>query len=213
MWRKSLLFSLALASAPGQATEKRLSFEVASVRRASDPGDPTFNAGIQIRGASVIARHASLGLLIRAAYGLRARFLSGPDWVESGPTFDIRATLPSSASPRLVPEMFQSLLGDRFKLKFHLEARDRTVYALVLAKGGPKLQSSSSVDESMPGGVVGGIHVFSDLPSGPVWTSPNGSTYRVRVLPDGGGELSLRESLWRSLRTISTLWTVCTSWT
>ena len=35
--------------------------------------------------------------------------------------------------------MEQSLLADRFKLKVHFEKREMPVYALVVAKGGPKL--------------------------------------------------------------------------
>jgi len=38
--------------------------------------------------------------------------------------------------------MLQSLLEDRFKLKIRHEIRDVPVYALVAAKGGPKLQAT-----------------------------------------------------------------------
>jgi uncharacterized protein (TIGR03435 family) len=189
MWLAGLIFALVAGSAFGQ-TQPRPSFEVASVRPATDAKDPTFSGGIQIKGDSVIARRVNLATLIRAAYGLRARFRSGPDWLESEPVFDIRAKIPAGASPRQVPEMFQSLLDDRFKLKFHIEHRERTVYGLVAANGGPKLQPSTSVDESLPGGALSGIASFGPA-GGSVWTSPNGSSYRVRILPDSGGELTL----------------------
>jgi hypothetical protein len=38
--------------------------------------------------------------------------------------------------------MLQTLLADRFKLKLHREAREMSVYALVIGNSGPKLQSS-----------------------------------------------------------------------
>lgn len=39
--------------------------------------------------------------------------------------------------------MLQSLLEERFKLKMHRELKEQPVYALLVAKGGPKLQKSN----------------------------------------------------------------------
>ena len=36
-------------------------------------------------------------------------------------------------------EMLRALLEDRFKLKFHRDKRELAVYAIRIAKGGPKL--------------------------------------------------------------------------
>src|SRR5207247_491253 len=38
--------------------------------------------------------------------------------------------------------MLQSLLEDRFQLRFHRETRDMPIYALTVAKGGPKIKLS-----------------------------------------------------------------------
>jgi uncharacterized protein (TIGR03435 family) len=43
--------------------------------------------------------------------------------------------------------MVQALLADRFKLTDRRETKERPVYVLVVAKGGPKLQRST-VDET-----------------------------------------------------------------
>src|SRR4030081_2742186 len=40
--------------------------------------------------------------------------------------------------------MMRNLLKDRFQLAFHSEPKEGSVYALVVAKGGPKLQESKS---------------------------------------------------------------------
>jgi uncharacterized protein (TIGR03435 family) len=40
-------------------------------------------------------------------------------------------------------EMLQTLLADRFRLKFHRETREIPVYALVVANGGPKFKESA----------------------------------------------------------------------
>jgi uncharacterized protein (TIGR03435 family) len=39
--------------------------------------------------------------------------------------------------------MLQTLLADRFNLTVHRETREQPIYALVIAKGGPKLHESS----------------------------------------------------------------------
>jgi len=55
--------------------------------------------------------------------------------------------------------MAQTLLADRFQLKVHRETRPVPVYALVIAKGGPKLQTPKPGEprhiESYPGFMSG----------------------------------------------------------
>jgi uncharacterized protein (TIGR03435 family) len=47
---------------------------------------------------------------------------------------------PNAPNPD-VWEMMRSLLADRFKMKYHLESREFNIYALTIAKGGPKLKN------------------------------------------------------------------------
>ncbi len=42
--------------------------------------------------------------------------------------------------------MLQTLLAERFQLKFHRETRELPAYLLVIAKGGPKLRRSGEAD-------------------------------------------------------------------
>ncbi|SPE40254.1 conserved hypothetical protein [Candidatus Sulfopaludibacter sp. SbA3] len=44
--------------------------------------------------------------------------------------------------------MLQTLLAERFKLAFHRETKELSVYALVVAKGGPNLKESDREGES-----------------------------------------------------------------
>lgn len=46
--------------------------------------------------------------------------------------------------------MMQALLRDRFQLKMHVELRQLPVYALVVAKGGPKLQPTAAATMPAP---------------------------------------------------------------
>jgi uncharacterized protein (TIGR03435 family) len=125
------------------------SFEVASLK----PGryDDT-NFGFRITPARFQAENASLISLIRFAYGIRsdAQLPKGPGWIGSE-KFDLDAKFADSqveALKKLTPDerfdqyrlMVQSLLADRFKLKLSSQAENLPVYALEVAKGGPKLK-------------------------------------------------------------------------
>ena len=59
--------------------------------------------------------------------------------------FDIVANAPGEGTPTGddVRRMLQTLLADRFQLKLHRETKERPVYALVVAKNGPKLKESA----------------------------------------------------------------------
>jgi len=77
--------------------------------------------------------------LIAIAYHFKEYQISGPDWIGEE-HFDIEATIPEGASRDDVPAMLQSLLKDRFKLTTHTSTEEHKVLALVVGKGGPKLQ-------------------------------------------------------------------------
>ena len=147
-----LWFCLA-ADVFGQASEGQATFEVASVKPSS-PDVP----GMFIRylpGGGMRVTGASLKNLISLAYNVRAFQISGgPQWVYTEP-FDIEAraatsdvTTPTdpakmSEEQRKINERLRSLLADRFQLTLHPETKEQPVYALIVAKGGSKLQEST----------------------------------------------------------------------
>jgi uncharacterized protein (TIGR03435 family) len=83
--------------------------------------------------------NVTLRFCIRRAYGLTDPQIAGPAWLDTD-HFDIVAKVPSGAPESQIPEMLQSLLAERFKLVAHREQRELPIYALMVAKGGPKLQ-------------------------------------------------------------------------
>ena len=101
--------------------------------------------------------NSSAQLVILFAYNLpfgseRTRIVGGPDWLGSV-QYEIQAKIDDAlfaAMQKMTPGqqreqvdlMEQSLLADRFKLKVHFETRDMPVYALTVAKGGPKLTAA-----------------------------------------------------------------------
>jgi uncharacterized protein (TIGR03435 family) len=75
--------------------------------------------------------------LIARAYKVKPYQVTGPEWMKS--RFDILAKMPDGATEEQVPEMLQTLLAERFKLKVHTDSKEFPVYALVVGKNGPKL--------------------------------------------------------------------------
>ena len=94
--------------------------------------------------------------LLLQAYGLHEGEIIGePPWASSE-VFDIEAKVagPDVASFSKLDSdqrqaMLQQVLAERFKLATHRETRELPVYALTVAKGGPKLKESA-IDPSVP---------------------------------------------------------------
>jgi len=134
-------------------------FDVASVKPASSVDGMTglldFPDGISIKGTP--ARM----LLLFAFDVADDRIVGVPSWIASN-RYDIEAKVKPEDAPmlsKLTPEerhaMLIPVLVERFNLRFHHETRVLPMYALVVAKGGPRL-AESKVDGKtmmMPGRV------------------------------------------------------------
>jgi uncharacterized protein (TIGR03435 family) len=114
-------------------------FDVATIK----PNNSGDSASTQFSppGGRYVARNISLKLLIRSAYRLSNYQVSGgPDWIRFD-KFDIDAKSEANPSPDEIRFMVQRLLADRFQLKVHNAIKQDAVYALVTAKGGPKIKA------------------------------------------------------------------------
>jgi len=89
---------------------------------------------------------------IEYAYDLKPyQIMGGPSWIDSE-RYDIVAKVDGESIPTKdrVRRMLQTLLADRFQLKFHHDTKEMSVYALVVSKGGLKLKESSpDAEESL----------------------------------------------------------------
>jgi uncharacterized protein (TIGR03435 family) len=179
------------AAALGQTPAVAPAFEVASIKPASPP-DPAkvmagqFRVGMSVDGARVDLRFMSLGDLIRTAYKIKPHQLSAPDWI-GGERWDIQAKLPEGATKEQVPEMLQALLADRFKVRVHHDSKEVPVYALVVAKGGPKLKESppdAAPVEGAPPTPSNQVSVNQDKKGVVVRTGQSGAT-RMSMGPGG----------------------------
>src|SRR5262245_2301395 len=129
------------AQTAGSAVE----FEVAAVRpNDSGPG----SSSSRMRNGSYESTNEPLLELVRSAFQVREYQIIGPDWLKFD-RYDVRAKAPDGAAQDQIPLMLQSLLADRFKMKFHRETRELPILALIVARGGPKLIPAAS-DSAAP---------------------------------------------------------------
>src|SRR5579862_3228947 len=138
------------------------SFDVASIKpnRSADPG-----RRIMFLPGRLNATGITVKFLIAMAYGVKEFQVSGgPGWIDSQ-RYDVDAKQEDSQaqeSEKLPPDqqntrmglMVQGLLADRFQLKVSHATKELPVYALVVAKNGPKLHEAKAGD-TYPNGVKG----------------------------------------------------------
>lgn len=129
------------------------SFEVASVKPSHSSDN---RMSIRISPGKFTVENVSLKSIIMFAYDAKSdsQISGGPDWIKSE-NFNIDAKeddtqaaelqkMPAEAREKQLRLMVQSLLADRFKLKVSHETKELPVYALVVAKNGPKLTKSAA---------------------------------------------------------------------
>jgi uncharacterized protein (TIGR03435 family) len=144
MMRATLALVLAMVEQAQERPAARVEFEVVSVK-PGDPADPS-SSGRSTPGGMQM-RNTTLKTLVRSAYQLNEyQIEGGPKWMDSA-KFTIDAKLPAGTARDQIPLMEQALLADRFKLEFHRVTKTLPEYALVVAKGGPKVQVASKDDQ------------------------------------------------------------------
>jgi uncharacterized protein (TIGR03435 family) len=134
-----------------QPADSSLAFEVASIKPTEETGR-SMNLN-RAPGGRFTTRNTGLKMLMTFAYDVRPHQISGgASWIDSE-GFDIVAKA-DAADPTIEQfrGMMQKLLADRFQLTFHRETKEMPVYALVLAKNGPKLRVSDKDETTIQGG-------------------------------------------------------------
>lgn len=125
-------------------------FEVVAIK----PSDPATCCarGISRKGPRFSTRNTTPKALIQWAYSLYdGQIVGGPAWLDQT-HFDIfgesqQGTMPTDRQWKVA---LQQLLADRFQLRFHQEVHEQAAYALVVAKGGPKLNPTDFVTAHNP---------------------------------------------------------------
>jgi uncharacterized protein (TIGR03435 family) len=125
--------SCSAQTAPGPA------FEVASIR----PNPRAERPEIQVAPGSLVIRNEPFLDLMQWAFDLPVPQMELPPWFQIE-CYDIAAKAAGTADEAQLRVMLQKLLADRLGLKTHREPRVVPVYALTVAKGGPKFEESTT---------------------------------------------------------------------
>ncbi|MDP9051099.1 MAG: TIGR03435 family protein [Acidobacteriota bacterium] len=142
------------------AADATPSFEVATIK----PSDPSVQGDwFRVNGRNFTTHNISLSGLIKFAYGVHGKqILNGPDWMEQD-KYDIAAVPDAEGQPndKQWKGMLQKLIAERFKMKFHTDQRELAVFAVTVAKDGPKNMAENTGGGTLPGmffrGTPGGI--------------------------------------------------------
>jgi uncharacterized protein (TIGR03435 family) len=125
-------------------------YEVVSIKPAQSGGRGRGGRGQPTDGLAM--NNVTIHQLLLQAFGVLDDQISGaPSWLSSE-RYDVNAKMDTVLADELQKlnadernlaraKMMQALLADRLKLTFHRETKERSVYSLVVAKNGPKLQT------------------------------------------------------------------------
>jgi len=127
-------------------------FEAATIKPVKEPDPNRMND--RTDGRRYTTRNTTLRDLILMAYGVdRQQIAGGPAWIATD-EYDVDAVADGEGpleDSRQWKTMLQKLLADRFKLAFHREQREQSIYALMVAKGGPKLKAADANEKQGSG--------------------------------------------------------------
>ena len=110
-------------------------FEVASVRLNKSGG----NTEVRPEPGRLTITNMTLRAMVQYAYEVRDFQVSGgPSWFDSD-HWDVSAAASREVSDKERRRMLEALLIDRFQMTIRRDTKELPVYALVVAKNGPKL--------------------------------------------------------------------------
>jgi uncharacterized protein (TIGR03435 family) len=144
--RTSCAVGLTIAALVHAQKPERLTFEVASIKLAN-PDEQGGGIKAMPGGQRYVATNVPVKLIFSLMYKVPLRQITGgPAWLDTE-RYDIEATAAHSYDLDDLHTMFQNLLADEFKLRFHKEIREGPVYVLSVDKAGSKMKLNQSAQD------------------------------------------------------------------
>jgi uncharacterized protein (TIGR03435 family) len=135
---------------PPMAANADPTFEVATIK-PSKPDQP--GKMFRVQGRRFKTVNTTLNDMISFAYGVHSKQVIGaPAWADTD-KFDIDAEPDGEGAPndKQWKTMMKKLIVERFKLKFHQDKRELSVYVLSVSKTGQKMTKSEGDPDGLPG--------------------------------------------------------------
>jgi len=135
-----LAITFCLGCTVALAQTERKNFEVATIKQSSINDNRFMFRGLP--GGALTVVGVPLKMLIMMAYDVKAfQISSGPSWIATQ-RWDIEAKaegVQGQVPMAQLRPMLQGLIAERFRLSLHRETKKMPVFALIVAKNGPKL--------------------------------------------------------------------------
>lgn len=130
-----------LQSTQAKPEAAKLEFEVADIRLNKTHAEPYARI---LPGGEISVRNLPMNEFLKFAYNLPqdGRILGGPAWFGTD-GFDITGKATPGTPDATLQIMLQNFLAKEFKLVVHQEQRPMDVYAMLVGKGGSKLQKAA----------------------------------------------------------------------
>jgi uncharacterized protein (TIGR03435 family) len=131
------------------AADANPGWEVVTVR-PSDPNDR--NDMFDVQGRHAIIENQPVEIMLMFGYSLQKSQIVGlPEWAKTE-RFSLDGVPDVDGQPdvRQFQGMVRKLLAERFGLKAHMEQREMPVFALTVAKDGPKLEKNTINPNGLP---------------------------------------------------------------
>jgi uncharacterized protein (TIGR03435 family) len=130
------------------ANTPKFEYDVATIKPGRDSAE---GWALHYDGDTLKGLNVSLLFVVKFAFKIyeNYRIVGAPKWMESttydvsakmdAPTMDAVKKLPRDEQNRVLGQMLQDLLAERFQFAAHREMKELPVYFLVVGKNGPKL--------------------------------------------------------------------------
>lgn len=134
----------ASAKPQAMASSANPDWDVATVK-PSDPNDAS-GQHIRMRGRYILLLDTTVEQFLLLGYGMqKSQLLNVPEWAKTE-KWNVNGVPDTDGEPswNQLQEMMRKILAERFGLKLHHEQRELPVFALAVAKGGPKITPDTS---------------------------------------------------------------------